>query len=387
MKKLALTFTVIVVVLGAAGAVALSERHAEYRALVRDTETRALLTVAVVHPTTEAAGEDLVLPATLEAFVDSPVYARTNGYLKKWYADIGVHVSAGDLLAEIDTPEVDQELAQAKANRSQIQANLELAKSSAERWENLRKTDAVSQQEVDEKKSAYAQAQANLAAADANVQRLDQLESFKRITAQVSGIVTKRNVEVGTLINAGNGGTQQQLFHISQTDPIRVFVSVPETAASSMKPGVPAFLVLAQFPGEKFSGKVVRTAGSFDAATRTLPTEVDVPNGSHRLLPGGYAQVHLMVAGVGARLQVPINALLFRAEGLRAAVVDASHHVHLRPLVVGRDYGTTLEVLQGLSPDDWIVINPADSLMDGQEVRVPEAATGKSDPADKTDRK
>lgn len=374
--KLTLTVIGITIVLVVAGAFALAGRRTEHQALVTETEARSVVTVSVIHPTVEQADEDLVLPAALQAYVESPVYARTNGYLKKWYLDIGAHVAVGDLLAEIDTPEVDEELAQVKANRLQIAANVTLAKSSAERWEALRKTDAVSQQELDEKKSAYAQAQASLAAADASVQRLEQLESFKRIYAQVSGVVTRRNVEVGTLVNAGNGGAAQQLFHIAQTDPIRVFVSVPEAAAASMTRGLKAYLDLAQFPGEKFAGEVVRTAGSFDPATRTLSTEVDVPNPQHRLLPGGYAQVHLKVAGIGPRLQVPINALLFRAEGLRAVVVDADHRVHLRLVVIGRDFGTTLEVLQGLSKDDWIVVNPADSLDEGQEVRIAQPGTG-----------
>ena len=377
---LTLTLTVIgiLVILVVAGAFALAGRRAEHQTLVTSTEARSVPTVSLIHPTPAPADEELVLPAALQAFVESPVYARTNGYVKKWYVEIGARVTVGDLLADIDTPEVDQELVQAKANRLQVATNVELARSSADRWESLRKANVVSQQDLDEKKSAYAQAQANLAAADANVQRLEQLESFKRIVAQVSGVVTRRNVEVGTLVNAGNGGAAQQLFHIAQTDPIRAFVSVPEAAGASMKRGLQAYINLSQFPGEKFVGEVVRTAGAFDPATRTLLTEVDVPNPDHRLLPGGYAQVHLKVAGIGARLQVPINALLFRAEGLRAAVVDANHRVHLRAVVVGRDFGTSLEVLQGLSKDDWIVVNPPDSIEEGQEVRVAPAEPGKS---------
>jgi RND family efflux transporter MFP subunit len=375
---LTLTVVGILVILVIAGAFALAGRRAEHQALVTATEARSMPTVSLIHPTAAPADEELVLPAALQAFVESPVYARTNGYVKKWYVDIGARVAVGDLLADIDTPEVDQELVQAQANRLQSATSLELAKSSADRWESLRKANVVSQQDLDEKKNAYAQAQATLAAADANVQRLEQLESFKRIVTQVSGVVTRRNVEVGTLVNAGNGGAAQQLFHIAQTDPIRVFVSVPEAAAASMKRGLQAYINLTQFPGEKFVGEVVRTAGAFDSATRTLLTEIDVPNPQHRLLPGGYAQVHLQVAGIGARLQVPINALLFRAEGLRAVVVDASHRVHLRAVVVGRDFGTSLEVLQGLSKDDWIVVNPPDSIEEGQEVRVAPAEPGKS---------
>lgn len=230
-------------------------------------------------------------------------------------------------------------------------------------------------------KSAYTQAQANLAAATANVQRLQQLEAFKHVYAPFAGIVTRRNIDIGVLVNAGNGGTQQELFNVAQTDPMRVYVQVPESAAPGIHPGQPAWLELTQFPGERFSGQVVRSSGSIDPQTRTLQTEVDVPNRQGRLLPGGYAQVHLVVAGASPRLQVPVNALLFRAEGLRAAVVDDQHHVHLRALLIGHDYGTTLEVLQGLSASDWIVINPPDSLADNQEVRVLSApARGASHP-------
>jgi RND family efflux transporter MFP subunit len=364
------SLAVVVLVLAAAGAVTLFERHAESRALAEETTAFAIPTVSTTHAASEGADEDLELPSTLEAAVESPIYARTSGYLKSWAHDIGSHVSQGDLLAEIDTPEVDQELVQAKAARQQISANLDLAKSTAERWEGLRKTDAVSQQEVDEKKSAYAQLQANLAADDANVQRLEQLESFKRVVAPFAGVITQRNVEVGTLINAGNGGAAQQLFHLSQTDPIRVFVSVPESSAPGIHKGLTATLELTQFPNQPFEGHVVRTSGSIDPATRTLQTEIDVPNRDGKLLPGGYAQVHLKVAAEGARLTVPVNTLLFRAEGVRVAVVDASQHVHLKAVTIGRDYGTSVEVVSGVTKDDLLVVNPADSLDENEVVHV-----------------
>ena len=363
----------VVLVLVVAGLLTLLQRRAQYQALAKETETLAIPTVAVIHPTAEAPQEDLVLPGSLEAYIESPIYARTNGYLKKWYHDIGTRVQKGELLADIDTPEVDQELSQTKATRQQIAANLDLAKSSAERWESLRKSDSVSQQEVDERRSAYTQTQANLAAADANVKRLEELESFKHIYAPFGGVITRRNVDIGTLINAGNGGSSQLLFHLAQTDPIRVYVSVPEMYAAAIHAGLPAHLELTQYPGQKFQGKVVRTAQAIDPGTRTLLTEVDVPNRNGLLLPGGYAQVHLEVRVTGDRLQVPVNALLFRSEGLRAVTVDANQRVHLRTLTIGRDYGTSLEVLQGLSKDDWIVLNPADSLEEGREVRVKRA--------------
>ena len=357
-------------ILGVFGALTQIRRRAEFRALAQETERSTVPTVAVLHATLEDAQEDLVLPGTLQAFMESPIYARSSGYLSKWHHDIGSHVKQGDLLAEIDAPELDQELSQARASREQIAANLALAKSSADRWEALRKTDAVSQQEVDERKGAAAQLQASLTAADAGIRRLEDLQAYRKVYAPFDGVITKRNVDTGMLISAGNGG--QQLFHLSQLDPIRVYITVPELSVPAIKTGVKVYLELAQYPGRRFDGAVARTSGSIDPATRTLLTEVDVPNPAGLLLPGGYAQVHLRVGTAGDRLLVPVNALLFRAEGLRAVVVDANHRVHLRALTIGRDYGTTLEVLQGLSKDEWIVLNPPDSIEEGQEVHVTE---------------
>jgi RND family efflux transporter MFP subunit len=238
----------------------------------------------------------------------------------------------------------------------------------------LIKTDGVSKQEVDNAVGDYEAKAATVKSSEANVRRLEELESFKHVYAPFSGVLTKRNIDTGTLINAGNGGAQQELFTLAQTDPIRVYVSVPEMYSPSVRSGLGAFLELAQYPGQNFQGKVVRTAEAIDPNTRTLLTEVDVPNKTSQLFPGGYAQVHLQVKVAASRVQVPVNALLFRAEGLRAAVVDANHKIHLRQLTIGRDFGTTLEVLQGLEPADWIVLNPADSLDEGQDVRVKEAA-------------
>jgi RND family efflux transporter MFP subunit len=312
------------------------------------------------------------LPGTLQAYVESPIYARTNGYLKKWYHDIGSSVKKGDLLADIDTPEVDQQLDQARADLNTSKANVQLSEITAARYSELLKTDGVSKQEVDNALGDLAAKRAMVQSSEANVRRLEDLESFKRIYAPFGGVLTQRNVDIGMLINAGNGGTSQQLFYLAQTDPIRVYVNVPEAYAPSIHAGLGAYLELTQYPGQKFQGKVVRTANAIDLSTRTLLTEVDVPNASGQLLPGGYAQVHLGVKVKGQRLQVPGNALLFRSEGLRAVVVDANHHAHLQTLAIGRDYGVTLEVLNGLKADDWIVLNPADSLIDGQAVHVKE---------------
>ena len=363
---------VVVLVLVVLGAITLFQRRSQYQALAKETETLAIPTVAVFHASVESAEEDLVLPGTMQAYVESPIYARTNGYLKKWYHDIGSRVGKGELLVDIDTPEVDQQLSQARAELNTAQANANLSKITATRFQELIKTDGVSKQEVDNAVGDLEAKLASVRSSEANVRRLEELESFKHIYAPFSGVITRRNVDTGTLVNAGNGGASQQLFFLAQTNPTRVFVSVPETYAPSIRAGLGAYLELTQYPGQKFQGKVVRTAESIDPATRTLLTEVDVPNHNGALLPGGYAQAHLQVKVTGARLAVPVNALLFRSEGLRAIVVDANHRAHLRAITVGRDYGITLEVLQGLDASDWIVLNPADSLDDGQEVHVKE---------------
>jgi RND family efflux transporter MFP subunit len=370
-----------VIILVVLGAFTLFQRRSQYQALAKETEVRSVPTVAVIHPVTEPIEEGLVLPGSMQAYVESPIYARTNGYLKKWYRDIGSRVQKGELLADIDTPEVDQQLIQAKADLETSQANLNLSNITATRFGDLIKTDSVSKQEVDNATGDLAAKQATVASAQANVHRLSELESFKHIYAPFSGVITRRNVDIGTLINAGNGGSTQLLFTLAQTDPLRVYVSVPESAAPSIRPGLPAHLELTQYPGRKFQGKVVRSAEAIDPTSRTLLTEVDVPNKSGELLPGGYAQVHLDVQVASARLQVPVNALLFRAEGLRAVVVGADHKLHLQQLTIGRDYGVSLEVLQGLQGGDWIVLNPADSLEDGQQVNVKEVSVKPASPA------
>jgi RND family efflux transporter MFP subunit len=356
------------------GAFTLVQRRAQYHALAEETETLAVPTVAVIHPTSEPSQEDLVLPGNMQAYVESPIYARTNGYLQKWYHDIGSRVPKGELLADIDTPEVDQQLSQSRADLNTAQANANLSKITMGRYTDLIKTDGVSKQEVDNAVGDYEAKAATVKSSEANVRRLEELEAFKHVYAPFAGVITLRNVDIGTLVNAGNGGTQQQMFVLAQTDPIRVYLNVPEQYAPSVRAGLNAFLDLTQYPGQTFQGKVVRTAEAIDLNSRTLLTEVDVPNKGGQLFPGGYAQVHLQVKVQVARTQVPVNALLFRSEGLRAVVVDSNHKIHLRQLVIGRDFGTSLEVLQGLEASDWIVVNPADSLDDGQEVHVKQVA-------------
>jgi RND family efflux transporter MFP subunit len=361
---------VALLVLLVGGGFSVARRFSEHKALVKQTEKLAVPTVAVINPSTEPASEELVLPAQLQAYAESAIYSRTNGYVLRWYKDMGSHVKKGELLADIDTPEVDQELSQARATRQQIEAQLQLAKSSAERWDNLRKTDSVSQQEADQEMSAYRQAQANMAATDANVRRLEQLESFKHIYAPFAGVITRRNTDVGALINAGSAGQSRELFNLAQVDPLRVFVSVPQMNAPSIRAGMPAYIELREYPGQKFSGKVVRTADAIDPATRTLNTEVDLPNHDGHLLPGAYAQLHFAVPIKTTRISVPVNALLFRPEGPRVAVVGQDGKVHLRSIIIGRDFGTKVEVLGGLDASDRVVVNPADSLEDGQEVNI-----------------
>ena len=383
-SRIFLLFFVIVVALVVVGALTLIQRRSQYQALAKETETLAIPTVSVIHATPAKGQEDLVLPGTMQAYVESPIYARTSGYVKKWYHDIGTRVAQGDLLADIDTPEVDQQLSQARADLATSQANANLSKITAARYQELIKTDGVSKQEVDNAVGDLAAKDATVNSAQANVRRLEELEGFKHVVAPFSGVVTRRQTDIGQLVNAGNGGATQELFTLAKTDPLRVYVNVPEAYAPSIHPGVPAYLELTQYAGRKFEGKVVRTAESIDLSTRTLLTEVDVPNHTGELLPGGYAQVHLDVHVGIERVQVPVNALLFRAEGLRAIVVDANHKVHLQPITVGRDYGTSLEVLQGITAADWIVINPADSIDDGQQVNVKEISLKPSTPTAQT---
>jgi membrane fusion protein, multidrug efflux system len=366
----------VLLVLITAGAVTFLNRRSETEALAKETEAVSVPTVAVVHPQAEPGNDELVLPGNLQAFTESPIFSRTNGYLLRWYKDIGSKIQKGELLAAIDTPEVDQELSQARASREQVKSALGLAKISADRWANLRTSDSVSQQEADQQASGYQQAQANLAAADANVRRLEQLESFKNVYAPFSGVLTRRNVDPGALINSGAGVAGKELFDIARVDTLRVYVSVPQAYAPSMKVGVKAVVTLQEFPGQKFMGTVARTADSIDPSTRTLNTEVDVPNKDGRLLPGSFGQVHFATGNSVPRITIPVNAMIFRAEGARVAVVDQDSKVHLRPISIGRDFGATLEILGGLEVSDRIIINPADSLEEGQKVHVAEPNKG-----------
>ena len=372
-RKALLLIVLVLLLLVIGGVISFFVRLHDSHVLANESEREAIPTVAVVHPTAEKPDEELVLPGTLQAYEESPIYARTNGYLLRWYKDIGSRVTKGDLLADIDTPEVDQELRQARATREQVAAQMDLAKINADRYVGLRKTDSVSQQEADQQASGYQQAKANLDAADANVRRLEELESFKHVYAPFTGVLTKRNVDPGALINAGStggGASGKQLFDIARVDPLRVYVSVPQNYAPAIKNGMQSSVTLPELPGQKFTGTVARTAEAIDPVTRTLLTEVDVPNKDERLLPGSFGEVHFR-AGINAqKVTIPVNAMLFRQEGPQVAVVGSDGKVHLRKITIGRDYGTTLEILGGVELEDRIIINPADSLEEGQQVNV-----------------
>jgi multidrug efflux system membrane fusion protein len=353
-----------------AGGLTLLAQVSHARSLAKSTERDAVPTVAVVSPRQESPDEELVLPCSLEAYEESPIYARTNGYLLRWYRDIGSHVTKGELLAEIDTPEVDQEYNQALAARQQIVAQMDLAKISADRWQKLVKSKSVSEQENDVQSSGYRQAQASLADADANVRRLGELEGFKKVYAPFTGVLTRRNVDPGALINAGAGATGRELFDMARVDTLRIFSSVPQAYSPFTKNGTKATITLQEYPGQTFTGVVARTAEAITNATRTLYTEVDIPNKDGRLLPGSFGEVHFSVGSGANKVTIPVNALLFRAAGPQAAVVGPDGKVELRHIDIGRDYGTTLEILSGVSPTDKIIVNPSDSIESGQLVHV-----------------
>ncbi len=357
---------IVLVLLAIGAARTVFVRMANARALETSSTELAKQYVKTVLPQTAAAGQTLALPGTLQGFVQAPISARASGYLKRWTKDIGSQVQKGELLAEIETPEIDQQLSQAIAARQQAASGLELAKSTVARWENLRKKDVVSQQDLDERRSGLAQATANVAAADANVQRLRQTEGFKRIVAPFAGVVTRRNVDVGDLIDAGGS---RPLFLLAQTDPLRVYINVPQAYAQLVKAGQPVVVTQAELRGQRFNGEVARTSGAIDTATRMMQVEVALPNREGLLLPGAYVQVSLPLAASRA-LSIPANTLLFRPEGTRVATVDAEGRVRLRTVNLGRNYGETVEVLDGIAANDRLILNPSDSLAEGDIVAV-----------------
>jgi RND family efflux transporter MFP subunit len=370
LKRAKLVGAVVLALLLLGAAITLVQRGGRANALAKSNAELNQQFVTTINAKAAPGGEPLTLPGTLQGIIESPIYARSSGYVLRWNKDIGSRVNKGDVLAEIDTPEVDQQLSQAVAARQQAAASLELAKSSAERWEALRKKDAVTQQELNERSSAFTQAQANLAAAEANVRRLQKTEEFKRVVAPFSGVITSRNVEVGDLINGGNGGAGNALFRLAQVDPLRVYVYVPQAYAQRIKVGDKVTVTQAELPGQKFSGAVVRTAGAIDSATRTMQLEINLPNKDNALLAGAYVQVSLPLSGSSNALLVPSNVLLFRPEGPRVAVVGGDGKVKLQAVSLGHDLGNRIEILSGLTPAEKLVLNPADSLADGDVVIV-----------------
>jgi len=371
-------------------------------AVKNQTLALAVPTVAVLHPRPGTIQDEVVLPGNIQAFIDSPVYARASGYLKRWYADIGARVKAGQVLAEIDAPELDQQVQQARAdvqqsqaaldqalaNSQQGKANEELARVTADRWRNLAGKGVVSRQENDQYQMQYkaqeasvqalekaiAAARSSIVASQANLGRLEEMQRYTTVRAPFDGVITARNTDVGALINAGAGTPTQELFHIASMAKLRVYVSVPQMYSRSAVPGLAATLTLAEFPGRRFHGTLVRNAESIDAGTRTLLSEVDVDNASGELKPGAYAEVHLAIPAAARSLILPVNAFLFRSEGLRVGVVREGRKVDLVPVVIGKDYGTELEVVSGINVNDQVILNPPDSLTSGMEVHIAPAA-------------
>src|SRR5882672_3339593 len=342
--------------------------------LKAETAQVALTAVSVVSPKQTAPAEEIILPGNVQPFITSPIYARTNGYLRKWYADIGAHVKKGQLLAVIETPEVDQQLEQSLSNLNTAKANLALAEITKNRYQGLLKSNAVAQQDADNATGTYNANKAIVEANQANVKQLQALQSFEKIYAPFDGIVTARNTDIGDLINSGSSSSvKTDLFHIAQPGKLRVYVNVPEEYSQGIKTGMTADLSLAEFPGRKFQGKLVRTAEAINVTTRTLLVEIDVSNPAGTLLTGSYAEVHLAVPTHASTLLLPVNTLIFRTEGLRVATVKNAK-VAFADVTPGHDFGTQIEIVSGLKPDDQVIVNPPDSVVSGQAVQIVQAS-------------
>jgi RND family efflux transporter MFP subunit len=367
--KIVLFFVICLLLAGSIVVRGINSRIRAAAVVKQETLDQSIPTVAVIHLKHGGMKDEIVLPGNIQAFVDAPIYARTSGYLSKWYTDIGTRVKAGQLIAEIDSPEVDQQLAQAKAELATANANMKLAELTMNRDQNLLKLEAIAKQDVDNAVGAYEADKAIVASQGANLKRLEQLVAFEKVTAPFDGVITARNTDLGMLINAGNGGTTQELFRMATTDKLRVFVSVPQTHSRAATPGLNAELTLTEYPGRRFTGKIARNAGSIDPSTRTLLTEVDIDNTSGTLMPGAYAEVHLKLPAQTPALMLPVTALIFRAEGLRVAVVRDGK-AQLVTVTLGRDFGTEVEVTSGLTEHDQVIVSPPDSLSAGAAVRA-----------------
>jgi RND family efflux transporter MFP subunit len=364
--------TLLVVLAVGAALWGITTRTRALTSVTRETREMAVPTVAVATPQQAAAPQEIVLPGTMQAFADAPIYARVNGYLKRWTVDIGARVRAGQLLAEIDTPELDQQLQQARADLATAEANSRLANTTAERYRDLITSDSVSRQDLDNANGNLEAKQAAVEASRANVRRLEQLHAFRRIEAPFDGVITARNIDVGALIDSGSNA--KELFHLAAMHKLRVFINVPEVYSRAAMPGLRAELALKEFPDRRFTGTLVRTSNTIDVASRTLLTEIDVDNAKGELLAGSYADVHLKLPAPPSTMTIPVEALIFKADGLQVAILDRSNRVALKTVTAGRDFGDTVEILSGLSPAERVVMNPPDSLTAGQTVRVVDAA-------------
>ena len=377
--KRGLWLAVVVLLIAAIVAWGITVRKRASANVERETREMAVPTVSVVHPQRAAPAQEIALPANIQPWIDAPIYARTNGYLRRWYADIGAHVKAGQLLAEIDTPEIDQQLQQARADLATAQANASLADITAARYQDLLKSDSVSKQDTDNAVGNAEARKAMVQSAQANVKRLEELQSFQKVYAPFDGVITARNTDIGALINSGNGGPAQELFHIASTHTLRVYVNVPQIYWRAAKPGMTADLTLAEFPDRHFTGRLVRTAEAIDAASRTLLTEFDVDNPSGALLPGAYAEIHFKVPTETSNYLLPVNTLIFRSAGLQVATVQGGNRVELIPVTLGHDFGTQVEVVSGLNGDEAVIVNPPDSLVSGQTVRIGQSSANEGE--------
>jgi RND family efflux transporter MFP subunit len=365
-RRYALIALIVAIALGIWGEVS---RVLARSALGKDTAESALPTVATVKAERSTLGEDLVLPGAVQAFVEAPIYARTSGYLKAWNTDIGTQVTKGQVLAEIETPEIDQQLTQALADLATAHANEALSNSTNARWQGLLATESVSKQDAEEKSGDAAAKKAAADSAAANVARLRDLESFKRVVAPFTGVITARNTDIGALINAGQSAGSE-LFRIADTRKLRIYVRVPETFAAVTKPGLDADLRFTEQPNRSFTARVVRTANALDPVVRTLQVELELDNAKSEIFPGAYAEVHFKIPAGAETLRLPANTVLFRSAGLQVATLDSQQRVTLKSIVQGRDFGNTIEVLSGLAPDEMVVLNPPDSITDGVQVRI-----------------
>jgi RND family efflux transporter MFP subunit len=365
-----LWFLAIPVVLAAFGVFTWFSKSRTQTALAASTQASAAEPVSVLHPQTGDLTDELVLPATLQAFSDAPIFARTNGYVAHWYADIGQHVSNGEVLAQIDSPDVDQQLIRARATLNQSQANLTLAGVTTKRYQDLIKSNSVAQQEVDQNNQNLTSQQAAVVSATADVKQLEEQQSYERVTAPFTGVVTERRTDIGDLINAGNSGTGAELFRLSRIDVMRIFVSVPEAYSQQIATGMHVTVQLTELPNQTFDGQVARNNHAIDPATRTLLVEVDVPNPGGKLLPGAYGQVHFKLASPTRPLIVPSGSILFQSAGPQVAVVTAKNTVELRKVIIGRDFGNTIEITNGISSQDSVVASPPDYLVNGMPVTV-----------------